>query len=484
MNFQIQRLSPGNNFFWIICAFLLKGTLILLFIENIAQGFEQISFGRTGYGFGSGDTPSYFDPIENFLKDGSYHPDYRMPGYGIIYLMLRSIVVEDQALKLIILIQLTIAALSIYSLSKLLYLVTAKNIVFYLTFFLFGLSLKTTFWDFAYLAESFAVSFLIFSSHAFILFWRSEKKKWLLLSGLFLTWVIFLKPVYLPVLFIFVAALLFFCFRIRKTTLKSMTLKVFVFAAPFILFDGLWIIRNYQRYDRLIPLTKTTYYPGYEESYLGPLMDFVIAFGGDRSWWNPKGELRWFISNPADGGGTPVPEEVYTSSFNGDSLVSVRKDIAIILNPGTSQQVMNELSSSVRARLNTYTESIRTEKPHIYYLTGRLKMVRKFLLHSGTDFLPFIPFRQMDLKQKFLKVLNGTLYVFSIAFGFLGIVYVILKKQAAMFAMALTGLYSTLIYPVLGQLEPRYYLPAYPFMLGCAIYFCSVYPWKARNYFD
>ncbi|MCS7189635.1 MAG: hypothetical protein NZ933_07520, partial [Bacteroidia bacterium] len=31
------------------------------------------------------DTPSYFDPVYRFLRGEGYQPDFRLPGYGIVY---------------------------------------------------------------------------------------------------------------------------------------------------------------------------------------------------------------------------------------------------------------------------------------------------------------------------------------------------------------------------------------------------------------
>ncbi|HYC86563.1 MAG TPA: hypothetical protein VEB86_15125 [Chryseosolibacter sp.] len=470
---------------------LLKAAMVAVFLPNIAEGFYEAA-GRQVWVFKGGDTKTYFLPVENLLSRGAYAPDYRMPGYGIIYFGLRSVTPEPVAQNLLIMLQLATSALATFCLAKLLYLVTKRDLVFYVTFFLFGLSMKSTYWDLALLTESFALSTIIFAAYFFILWTETRKNRNIVLSGFFLTWLIFLRPAYLPVLLIVVAGVLLVGYRLHAWPWKRTVLAAGIFLTPFIFFDGLWIVRNFQKYERIIPLTKTIYYPELEQSYEGALMDFVIAYGGDRSFWNESGALRWFLPEkkhrmfgilPPNLAPEP-PDEIYTRAFNKDSLEVIRNEIAIIEAETTSAETAGKLTADVKRRLGVYKESIKRDKPQIYYITSRLKMIKRSLVHTWTEYLPNISLWDMDVRQKLLKVYNGSLYLSSIVLGFAGIVYFLIKRDLRITVLGGIGVFATLIYPILGHVEPRYYLPAYPFMLGVAILFSVESYTRIRSYYN
>ena len=73
--------DPSKWQFWVLIAFFCKA---LFFIFLICRNDLHPLPGFIGVP--TGDTSSYFDPIDNLIANGSYSPDFRMPGYGVLYL--------------------------------------------------------------------------------------------------------------------------------------------------------------------------------------------------------------------------------------------------------------------------------------------------------------------------------------------------------------------------------------------------------------
>ena len=170
--------NPNSPAFWLLLGLLFKGTLFIATILN--HPYTDI---KGVWGAAWGDDTSYILPIENLLNHSMYSPDFRMPGYGAVYLLFRLIFPQAGACNALLIVQLILASVNVYYLA-----LTAKNIfekdsIFYLTFYLFLISSFSNFFD-AYIAsESLCTSFLIFSAYFFTRYFREEKSKYLFYAG-------------------------------------------------------------------------------------------------------------------------------------------------------------------------------------------------------------------------------------------------------------------------------------------------------------
>src|SRR4051812_36913338 len=271
INHKIQQLIkklplPSNWKFWLALALLVK---TIFFIFKILEPGESYNYYPQVFALGGGDSNSYIQPIENLLTNGSYYDDYRMPGYGWLYFVLRLMLPMTGALNMMVIIQLILSAISVYVLALIARKIFQRDSCFYVCFFLYLISTFVSLYDYQLLTESFCTSALIFSTY--FLLTANEAKGKLLLSGLFLTWSIFLRPVMAPILLIFG---IYFFFKIeRKKTgpSSSQWSKLFVFMIPLILIDGSWVLRNYCKYKEVIPLTRSVFYPGFEKTYMSSM---------------------------------------------------------------------------------------------------------------------------------------------------------------------------------------------------------------------
>ena len=368
--------KPSTWLYWISIAFISRLILFLLVIH-----FRQYEGFPGFWGAIRADSEGYLTPFENFIKTGNYFPDYRMPGYGVLYLPLLLIFPKAVACNIVIIVQLLLSTVSIYTLA-----LAAKNIfksatIFYITFYLFTISTFASLLDAVLLAESLATSSLILSVYFISVYFNNYKARNLIFSGLFLTWTVFLRPVYCPLILVYLVLVAVQLYREKRKFIIAL-----VFIIPFTLIDGTWVVRNYIEYKTISPLTRTVFFPWIENTYLMPVINFTQAWGGDIWVVNPDAEATWFINNkPTTNDTVPFPANIYTSAFNRDSLKLVKNLITQINRDSTlSKDEKNIYQGIVREKLDRYAASIKKEKPGIYYVKSSGIRLNKSLFSIHT----------------------------------------------------------------------------------------------------
>jgi len=461
--------------FWISISILFKLVIFLLHVSQAEQSFLP---GFIGYV--SGDTPGYIEPSENFIITGNYTPDYRMPGYAIMIIPLQLIFSKPLAYNILLVVQLLISAISVYALALTASICFQSKKLFYIVFYFFALSSYTSLFDDYLLTESLCTSSLIFSIYFICKFFQAKNFTFLFYSGSFLTWVIFLRPVYSPLLIIF-SVVLVINGLLEKLEVKLTIKAIFIFLLFFSVAETSWIVRNYAVHGKFIVLARTMYYPVTEDSYLIELMGFVKSWGGDRTWWNPSAEIRWFgvkdVSESIrslEGKKISLPDYIYTSAFSIDSLTFIKSQVELINLPGISDSLRKTTTQLINNKLSTYTKSIKKEKPFLYYIKGPVILLKKFLFHSGTYNLFNKPFGLLSPLMLLIKIFYSGLYVITIVFAFCGILLALKKSHINPHLLLLISvpLYSMIFFAfIFRQVEYRYFVPAYPFMVVLASYF-------------
>jgi hypothetical protein len=456
--------EPGDWRFWIAFSLVAKISIFLFQISQNRPVYMEGFIGHVG-----GDSDSYLIPLDNLVQTGTYSPDYRMPGYSIFYLPLVLLYSKATACNIVVVIQVILSSISVYCLALTANLNGKKNLIFHLVFYSFAISTYSSIWDSFILSESFCTSALIFSAYFFARYCTVGKVTNLVLSGGFITWVLFLRPMYAPLVLIFVLILAWHNYR-TKTAIKSIAKNILFFLVPFIVIETGWVFRNYHVHRRFVFLTTSLYAPEFENSYVRELMDFVKAWGGDRTWWNPGSEMQWFgvsdhqskiESNPPD-----LPDHIYTSKFNVDSLSSIRNQIKIIDSDETKPKDKLILTGIVKDRLSRFAQSIIDEKPFLYYVKGPLILLKRFLVHSGTYNLFNQSYANLGPFTRSIKVFYSLFYWATLTFGLMGLlVSHRLWSDARIILLGFILLYGTLLFPFfLRQIEYRYFVPAYPFL--------------------
>jgi hypothetical protein len=203
----------------------------------------------------------------------------------------------------------------------------------------------------------------------------------------------------------------------------------------------------------------------------------VNSWGGDRSWWNANSEMRWFglgqyLSFPGEN--VSLPTDIYTSQYTIDSLQQIKNYIAIIELPSTPSAAKKNYTLIVKQKLSRYTTSIKKEKKYLYYVKAPLRLFKRFFVHSGTYNLFHKPFNKLNPLEMIVKVFYSGLYILTLLAGAVGIIFMIFHEyqHPSKVMIVSIALYSILLFPlILRQIEYRYFIPAYPFVLVIACYF-------------
>ncbi|MFI5149784.1 MAG: hypothetical protein ACHQRM_08645 [Bacteroidia bacterium] len=466
--------SPGDWKYWLMMAFLCRG---LLFIFQLV--FLRYTTIHGFWGASGGDTDSYLTPIEHLIQKGSYAPNLRMPGYGFFYYPLILLFPKAIACNILIVFQAAMGAVSVYALALLALKTFKSSGFFYLVFFLFGLSTFSAIYDIRLQSESLCTSFLILSIYFYVNYLSGQtSRRNLILSGLFMTLTVFLRPVFV----LYFPAMLLMLLVVLYRSNKKLIMPGLCFLAVFIAVDGAWLVRNYGKYHRIVPLTASLNYPNYTSSWVYATGQFVQTWGGGMCYWDPKEEIAWF--GTAGKSNVSLPSDIYTSKFNKDSLEQIRKTISTLL-PKTdflklsTDTCLEETAALpevvvLKRKLGIYAQSVKEEKPWLYYVKAPALFLKKMIYRDGgTGNLFQKPFTELNKKEKSIRMLYTVLYLFVMTGGLAGMFLLFRKGWSSPLIMisAAVCLYQVVIHAIVFRsTEQRYLVPAYPFFVICSVY--------------
>lgn len=475
------KLPHINNWkFWIAFSLIIKSLFFIFFISlssSLKSDYAGFNY-RGSFGKDAGDTQGYFSPVENLLANGEYKDDFRMPGYGWIYYLNRLFFSPAVACNIILILQLIFSAISVYLLGLVAYIIFKRNIYFYLTFFLYSISPFVCIYDYILMTESLCTSTLIASFYLFIVFFNKRKSKFLFFSGLLITWSIFLRPVILPVFLIFIFFLILDFIK-TKTQFKVALKHFLFFLIPFIIIDGAWIYRNNIIYHRFIPLQKNRHYTAVMEGYGIHAADFTRCYGGGSDgYWLPNNEALYFFPESSlfyskignDTMLSLIPEHVYTSKFNRDSLLNLRKLIIELTKTEKTTVEKKNLNSYIANKFDFYKESIKHEKPLLYYAYSRIKSIEKiFFMTMDYNLVYLFGFKNYYIYRLY-KLYFAALFYFMSFIGLLGCIVLtfkyLFKINNLKFLLLITTNYLFFVYPLLFlYTHIRYLVTVYPFFV-------------------
>lgn len=479
---------------WVVIALLVKGTHF--FSTILSPHYSDVPGTWAIFG---GDAISYLAPIENLIENGAYLPDDRMPGYGAILLFFRLFFGKVGAINCVVLLQYLLDATTVYVLARTALQLFKSQFMFYGVYLVALFSFHSSVYSTQFLTESFSVSATILMLHYLVKYQEMQQYKYLLIAGAFWTWLVFLRPVYLPIGAL-VIGLWGVQWLLKKHSFSTLLKTSALFLLPFLVIDSVWIVRNYPIHKRIVPLAPVFWYTSSYESGMVDLLAFFQSFGG--GFVAPASKLNWFgissirmqtgvyLSGPPD---TTIvlPNDIYTSKFSVDSLLQLRADLSIAWGANTDSLTKNRYRAILRHKFSTYTQSIRAEKPFLYYIKAPLKHLVLFFdyenaWYSGGLFevakeAPHSSGRRVYYLKYAAKQLCAGLYYAILAFGTIGLVLILRRKSwQTDYFIVLATLYSMLLFPfVLRMPETRYFLPAYPLMIVCSVFAV----WQIRSKF-
>ncbi|MBN7812948.1 hypothetical protein J0A68_18470 [Algoriphagus sp. H41] len=449
-------------FLYFILALGIK--LALFFILNQSKIFQFSGF----IGELSGDSNGYLNPVDQLFETGVFYSAHRMPGYSLVYFFFSLFFNKVLSLNLLVIFQVAMSALSCVILAHLSYLISHKMWVFISTFILTLFSTYLTWYDGYVLTESLTASVLILLVYFVGIYFLVKRNwRWMLVAGLLYSWLVFLRPVFFPLSFLF-----FLLFFINKLNWRAFGFNVAIFISPFLFFDSLWILANCHWHKKFVPLQVSFLGPSQSNVFFEPAFRFIQTWGGNYQWWDPGAEIRYFgVGHDSlvysDQDKIVFPKEIFTSEFTIDSLEVLRQELlALKLDSGFIIESEFDLrSKSIYRKFEDYSMSIKRENPKLYWFDSRLSLIHQFFFTTKIR----NPFYNVDfpLRDQFIYI-KSLAYIGTLVFGYISSVILLFFLKREPVLMLLTGIvwYVFLIHPiVLRVVENRYLLPSYPFLV-------------------
>lgn len=476
---KMKSLDQLNLRRLIFLALAIKIVVLLLLWYNLGS-FDKGEFFRV-----KGDSGTYLARSANLVEHGEFalHKDDkgefvpyigRMPGYEAFIVPFRFFVSDRATLVPIIgTLQVIIGFIAGILLGLLFFKLTGRKLLTYLLVLFYSANTYILIFDITILSESLGVSFFIFSAYFFFNFIEDpQRTRSLWLSGAFLCWAVFLRPYFAPFAIAFSFYMLYHWRKTQYGSFMKLVKNGFLFASTLIVFESLWIARNYVSRGEFIPLVKTNFYAEHDiNDITKALFRFTQAFGGDIVYWNPKAEITYFFDDVRlDGekavapiGIEALPSYIYSDVITKEKLQQVRADIKSYygMEDGDEKEAVKQ---EIVERIDSYTNHFKANHAWNYQVSARLRLTKSFIAHSGTYNISNISFSKQNIIQKLYKLAYIAYYILTMLLGLLAILYFIWKRDHGL--LIFTSVYMLLLCPlVLRMIEYRYALISYPFLL-------------------
>ena len=476
---KIDQINPAEKWRWLMVTIVLKGILFLFLAFYFQKNWEPEKV-VSGIAIHSGDTNSYLRPILDVVAGNGYTSICRMPGILPIYGPLAAVFGPTSAEAALVIIQFLFASIAVYILALWALDLSKSKRAFLATLVLGSMSTFVAVWDHYIYMESFSVSALIIG--LYLLHRSSKNPAWSLIAGagLLLAWCVFLRPILIMV--IPIAALFVFFGNSSSLPWITRIKHSSIFILPLLVFIGIWSSYTKAKTGERIFLQGSfeQCYRQMPEHHLH-LRDLMIAWGGDFQEWSENTEFAWFIRKK-ENQKFQFPDRVFTSAYNLDSLKVLRANYQLAsADRDTSAQVKSLAMAKVIDSSDRFLESFKREKGFDFYVKNRLLLLKKFIVPGHVDNLPFLSVNQMTPDQLVVKLWSVILFHLVFIFGSIAAVYLFFTQLRSYYLLAGVALATIfLLGPVLGFIEQRYLVPAYPLLLICLINAISVFfgRWK------
>jgi len=489
------ELSKRKLFFLFLLCFLIKLASILYLLQ-LTHCYPGADFRHRGFiAWLAGDTPTYLEPIDNYLEKGEFYFTNaasekvyigRGPYYGAPYFLFRLFFNQTVSYNLFAFLQIALASLAVlyYCLLCRAVVINSRqrnsgsdnsrlsgNLSFWLCYILFNVSLNATVWDNQLWTESMHISLFGFFAYHYFNYITLRTRKSFFYSSLFLALIVSIKPIF-SLLYIGVVIELLFLSRNRGQQLSQWGVRTFVnfvrdgfiFSIPLLLLTAPWTIRNFVKYKRMVPVQE--FYAYHSNSATLAYSNFLRAWGGSVVHWDKRSAGCYFEPSPLEECEYVFPDYVFTKNFSMKDIEEVRNDFIRF-----QHDLHNKaLEDTVAQKFNHLTQSFKNEKPFFYYVITPLLCAKKMIFHSGSYYLPigknstcYKPY------QMLLKLSQSALYYLFLIFGWWGLLKM-MRVKGMLLCASLPFFLILLMCFYLRATEFRYFDTTNPFFILGFVY--------------
>ena len=462
----IRWLLQRRTWAWIAIALVVRGGYFALFLQE--HGLHGAWY---GWGAENGDTPGYFAPIDAHLNGEGYRPDFRMPGYGLPYLLARLYTTPQGAGSAVILLQCLLGILSVVVLARTLRLLGASDRLATVGCLAYALLGRVAIYDVCWFTESFCTSALIIAVHGWLAHLRTGALRVLVWSGAWAAWAVFLKPVFALWLVLLALGIVL----LVAASMRRRLVLTLLFLLPFALADGWWVRRNWIVHDTIVPLSNGTIMPELRRSPMLPLMRFLQATGGNYLHWDPSAHIRWFNMREGPRGaqgkrqdmGVELPRFALSPGITIDSLHALAAEMPRYSDPGLHYMERREVLRRITARCDRYIRTYRSERPWQYHVMARLRLTALYIRMAGLGPLFPDPPRRPGPHAEPLNLLDTCMHWCLLVTGLVAAASAPWwSRKPQLRWLAFLTLVGVFVYPWgLRLCEGRYLVPMLPFLL-------------------
>lgn len=418
-----------------------------------------------GYVFINKDFDDYYKPLINLINNGIYEYETgsnlpyagRLPGYLLPCYFIFILFNKVAALHVIVILQLFFSIAASYLLAVLVHNISRSYKLFLIVLLSFNLFSIYTHYDITFHPTSFGNSVFIIALYFIYLFYEKRSSNYLLLTGIFLTWLVLLRPILLPsfVLFLFLSTLIFIKDRYPvKAIVRNLLLLVF----PLLVFETFWIIRNYRGLNKFVPLivayeseegkTMSAMYPNTISYPILKLRDLISSWGGDNLWYLPGSEMNWFLQMPdEDARNYRFKDHQLCSAYNQDSLGILRNNLRKMSSsePMSVERIATE--NEIIEVCERYTQAYRSERWGWYYFVSPALRIKDLIFRNAVQDWPGPSFKDSGWGYKIYKLCCLGLYLVVSTLALIAIPFLFYNyKKLSWFEIFALGFYLALIF--------------------------------------
>jgi hypothetical protein len=409
----------------------------------------------------SGDTHSYTGAMENYIQTGSYHfyngknnvYAGRLPHYSAPYFVFRWFTDQSTAFTLMVIFQVFMEVVGILALAMVAFSLLG-SIGFFLMIVLQVISNNAT--DFSYYIspESLSISTLSIFLFFYIRYHITRKTSALFLAAVFLAWLVTLK-VYFLALYLPLGIEFIVHERKRLNAFGSWMVvfkKTVTVSIPLIIILAPWIVRNYVQFEKFIPL-QINPQAGYNYNEADfAYRRFVMSWGGDIVHWEKTSAGCYFMPLPEIQCQFVFPDYVFSKYVTIEKIEKVRNNFISL-----QQEFSIEKETSVRESFDSLTAAFIDDNPFRYHFVTPMVLVKKFLVQSGSYYLPIHTSNPCyNTFQLGIKLVQSALYWLSVIVGIPFLVLICFKR--GLLFPAILPFFIIVIFPLVFRVvEWRYF---------------------------
>lgn len=365
----------------------------------------------------------------NFLAPNEYNKSvyyaFRSPGFAFIYIPLRLIFNQHYSLIAFLLLQVIINGLAKYILALIGYKLFKSKSIFCSVFILLNITPYFSQYNNLILTDSLGASFVIFAAFFFIkaIEYKDLDKKMyyhLFLSGLFLTIAIFLRP-FLGVFLVFFSLYLFIYFF---KSLKKFVFVSFFYLISFVIVDGSWIIRNYYKTSKFIPLAATLEFHDHKHKALPIINDISSHLGYSKFWWDKNSPTFWFIHKDDNRKITDVFYNHRKNQIDLSKIEVIKTKFHKSLDQSTEIKFRKTLEMETVKDLDLLISEFESKNKFEYHLKSRFTILGSFLNQPN---IRVFHSKKYPINV-FLVFLQSTTTLIITYLGFIGTFYIVIKN--------------------------------------------------------